>query len=90
MIKNVFSDNARTVLRFLQNGPATAEEIATATGLEKKTVNGVVTAALQRKGLAARREVEGKNGKECYLTAEGMAADPDATVEVEDKKKKAE
>lgn len=91
--KPLFSENAQTILVHLQANTGvdeTAQMIADATGLPVKTVNGCVTAALQRKGYAVREEVEGFDKKVIKLTAEGVAADPYAEVEVESKKKAAD
>ena len=86
------SENSRKVFNFLkanQGVDLTAADIAAALGLEVKSVNGIVTSALQRKGLSVRTEAEqeviaedGTTGhkkvKFISLTAEGMAFDPDA------------
>lgn len=58
----------------------TAADIAAATGLEVKQVNGIVTSAFQRKGFMVREEVAITGGKVKYirLTDEGRALDPDA------------
>jgi len=69
----------------------TAADIAAALGIEKKSVDGSVTSALQRKGLAVRTkaevEVTDEAGKTTHkevkfitLTDAGMAFDPDAEV----------
>lgn len=62
-----------------------AADIAEATGLEIKQVNGIVTSAFQRKGLMERvpAEVELADGthkavKLIRLTAAGKAFDPSA------------
>ena len=84
------SVNARTVYDFVKDAGdknITAADIASGTGLAPKTVNGVVTAAFQRKGLMERIpaviEVDGeqKQVKFIKLTAEGKAFDPDAVEE---------
>ena len=66
----------------------TAADIAEATGLPVRSVNGIVTAAFQRKGLMERvaAEVELEDGthktvKFIKLTAEGEAFDPEAEDE---------
>lgn len=70
----------------------TAGDIAEGTGLEVKSVNGIITSAFQRKGLMERipAEIEVKNdeGKVIHkavkfikLTAEGEVFDPDAAAE---------
>ena len=88
------SENARIVLDYLKarNGEnMTAADIAEGTGLPVKSINGIVTAALQKKGLSVRTEAEvevaGEDGatstkkvKFISLTAEGVAFDPDAPV----------
>lgn len=80
--KNVFSDNTQTVLSWMQvNGSATAADIAEATGIPVRSVNGIITSALKRRGLADREVVEGQKAKVCFLTEEGIAADPFATIE---------
>lgn len=62
-----------------------AADIAEATGLEVKQVNGIVTSAFQRKGLMERvpAEVELEDGthkavKLIRLTATGRSFDPNA------------
>ena len=75
-----FSENAKIILKHLQknNGQyETALMIAEATDMAPKTVNGVVTSALQRKGLAQRVACEGFDKKVIRLTKAGMEADPD-------------
>ena len=59
-----------------------------ALGLEKRSVDGIFTSAIQRKGLGVRTpaEIELEDGthkavKFLQLTPEGMAFDPDADVE---------
>ena len=58
----------------------TAKDIAEAVDLDVKQVNGIVTAAFQRKGLMAREEVAITGGTVKYirLTDEGRAFNPDA------------
>ena len=70
----------------------TAADIAAATGLEVRSVNGIVTSAFQRKGLMFREEAEilnaeGKHDKVKFvrLTDTGRAFDPDAEPEKKDK-----
>jgi Mn-dependent DtxR family transcriptional regulator len=51
------SEKTKTVLEYLKsigNENVTSADIAEALGLEKKSVDGVVTSGLQRKGLAER------------------------------------
>lgn len=57
----------------------TAADIAAATGLEVKQVNGIVTSAFQRKGFMVREEVAITGGKVKYirLTDEGRELDVD-------------
>lgn len=83
--------NSKTVLEYLKahNGEnLTAADVADATGLEKKQVDGIFTSAIQRKGLGVRTpaEVELEDGshravKFLSLTPAGMAFDPDADAE---------
>lgn len=83
------SENSKKVLNYLKevNGQnVTAADVAEALGLEKRTVDGAFTSAIQRKGLGVRTsaEIELEDGshkavKFLSLTAEGMAYDPDAT-----------
>jgi hypothetical protein len=84
------SANAKTVFNYVKgigDKNVTAADIADGTGLAIKTVNGVVTAAFQRKGLMERIpatvEVDGeqKTVKFIKLTAEGQNFDPDAPAE---------
>lgn len=91
-------ENSRTVFDYVKahNGENfTAADIAEATGINVKSVNGIVTAAFQRKGLMERvpAEIEevkedGKVGhktvKFIRLTEAGMEFDPDATEESAD------
>lgn len=75
----LFSDNAQKVITFLQNTAGTdqtAQDIADATGLPVKTVQGIVTSALKRRGLADRKEVDYLDKKVIYLTAAGLETDP--------------
>ena len=68
----------------------TAADIAEGTGLEVRSVNGIVTSAFQRKGLMARvpAEVELADGshkavKFIVLTDEGRNFDPEAKEDAE-------
>jgi hypothetical protein len=80
--------NTIAVLNYLKsiNGAdVTAADVAKALGLEKKSVDGIFTSALQRKNLGVRvpAEIELEDGthqavKFLRLTAEGMAYDPSA------------
>ena len=80
--------NTIAVLNYLKsiNGTdVTAAAVDKALGLEKKSVDGMFTYALQRKNLGVRvpAEIELEDGthqavKFLRLTAEGMAYDPSA------------
>lgn len=80
------SANSVKVLDYLKqvNGTqVTAADVAEALGLEKKSVDGIFTSAIQRKGLGVRTpaEIELEDGthkgvKFLSLTAEGLAFDP--------------
>lgn len=84
------SDNSKLVLKFLQSHAETdftAADVAEETGLPKRTVDGIFTSAIQRKGLGFRQlvEIEKEDGshdkiKLLKLTDEGSAFDPDAEV----------
>ena len=81
-------ENSKKVLNYLKevNGQqVTAADVAEALGLEKRSVDGIFTSAIQRKGLGVRTpaEIELDDGthkavKFLSLTAEGMNFDPDA------------
>ena len=85
------SENSRKVFDYVKENDGkqfTAADIADALGLEVKSVNGIVTAAFQRKGLMQRTpaeiqlaDVTHKPVKFISLTAYGKAFDPDAPVE---------
>ncbi len=84
------SENSKLVLDYVKahDGDCTANDIANATGLTSRQVNGIVTSAFQRKGLMERvpAEVENADGthdkvKLIKMTAEGLAFDPDAEPE---------
>ena len=78
------SENARTVLGYLQGNVGTEVtyvQIAEATGLAPRTVNGIITSALVKRGLAERKTVEGQEKKLIVLTDAGRDYDPDAEVE---------
>lgn len=89
----VLKENSRKVFDYVKsvNGEnITAADIATATGLEVKQVNGIVTSAFQRKGLMERipAEIELEDGthkpvKFIKLTEAGAAFDPDAETTAE-------
>lgn len=84
-------ENSRKVLdyvRSMRGEKITAADIADATGLDTKQVNGIVTSAFQKKGLMKRTaaEIELEDGthkpvKFISETEEGMAFDPDAPEE---------
>lgn len=81
-------ENSRKVLDYLKsvNGQnVTSADVAEALGFEKRSVDGIFTSAIQRKGLGIRTpaEIELEDGthrsvKFLSLTAAGMAFDPDA------------
>lgn len=85
-------ENSIKVFEYLKanhGAKMTAQDIADATGLAKRSVDGIVTSALQRKGLAVRTpaevEVVGEDGtvthkpvKFISLTDEGLAYEPEA------------
>ena len=88
------SDKTRQVLDYLKgldkSDNVTSADIAEALDIPKKSVDGIVTAGLQRKGLAERipSEIENADGshkpvKFIKLTDEGYAFDPDAEVAAE-------
>lgn len=82
------NENSRKVFDYVKgvNGAdITAQDIADATGLGVRQVNGIVTSAFQKKGIMERipAEVELSDGthkavKFIKLTAAGEAFDPDA------------
>ena len=84
-------ENSRKVFEYLKanNGTdLTAADVAAALGLEKRSVDGIFTSAIQRKGLGVHTpaEVELEDGthkavKLLSLTPAGMAFDPDAEEE---------
>ena len=81
-------ENSKKVLNYLKevNGEnVTAADVAAALGLEKRSVDGIFTSAIQRKALGIRvpAEVELEDGthkqvKFLQLTDAGMNFDPDA------------
>lgn len=83
----MMKENSKNVFMYLKehNGEnLTAADVADALGLEKKQVDGIFTAAIQRKKLGVRipAEVELKDGthkaiKLLTLNEAGMAFDPD-------------
>lgn len=86
-------ENSRKVFDYVKSVDGqnvTAADIAEATGLEVRSVNGIVTSAFQRKGLMERvpSEIELEDGthkavKFIRLTNEGRAFDPDVTEQAE-------
>ena len=84
-------ENSKSVLNYLKsvNGSdVTAADVADALGLEKRSVDGIFTSAIQRKGLGVRvpAEIELDDGthksvKFLRLTDAGMEFDPDASEE---------
>ena len=85
--------NTISVINYLKevNGQkVTSADVAEALGLEKRTVDGIFTAAIQRKGLGTRTpgEFELSDGthkpvKYLSLTDEGMAFDTEAADDAE-------
>ena len=83
------SENSVKVLEYLKsvNGTdVTAADVAAALGLEKRSVDGIFTSAIQRKGLGIRTpaEIELEDGthravKFLSLTDAGLTFDPAAT-----------
>ena len=81
-------ENSKKVLNYLKevNGQdVTSADVADALGLEKRSVDGIFTSAIQRKGLGVRvpAEIELEDGthkqvKFLSLTPAGMDFDPDA------------
>lgn len=84
-------NNTKLVVDYLQKMDGenlTAADVAAATGLEKRQVDGIFTSALQRKGFGVRvpAEIElddatHKQVKFLKLTSEGLAIDTSAEVE---------
>ena len=84
-------ENSKKVLNYLKeiNGQkVTAADVAAELGLEKRSVDGIFTSAIQRKGVGVRTEAEiekedGTHAKVKFLslTPEGMNFDPDADAE---------
>lgn len=87
----MMKENSKRVLMYLKehNGEdLTAADVAEALGLEKRSVDGIFTSAIQRKKLGVRTpaEIELDDGshkaiKLLSLTEAGMAFDPDADAE---------
>lgn len=86
-------ENSKIVFNYVKEHDGenfTAADIAAATGLEVKSVNGIVTSAFQRKGLMVRTEAEieladgtHKMVKFISLTDAGREFDPNATADAE-------
>ena len=82
-------ENSKRVYEYVKSMDGqniTAADIADATGLEVRSVNGIVTSAFQKKGLMERipAEIKLDDGthkavKFIRLTDEGKAFDPNAT-----------
>ena len=81
--KPVFSDNAKKVLKHLQENHGkdeTFKDIAKAVRLTDKTTNCIITSSLVRKGYAVR-ELQPDGGTNFIrLTNEGINVDPEITV----------
>ena len=87
------SENSKKVLVFLQENSGadlTAADVAAALGLEKRSVDGIFTSAIQRKGYGVRipAEIELEDGthkavKILKLTEAGVAFDPNAVEAAE-------
>lgn len=86
------SENSKKVITYLQgldkDANVTAQDVADALGLEKRSVDGVFTSAIQRKELGERVEAEielddgtHKKVKFLHLNDKGYAFDPNATAE---------
>lgn len=74
----VLSEKAQAILAHLQANVGTDEtfvEVAKATGLEARSVNGTVT-GLAKRGLVERVEVENFDKKVIRLTDAGRTFDP--------------
>lgn len=87
-------ENTKKVITYLQGLGAsdnvTAQDVADALGLEKRSVDGIFTSAIQRKQLGVREEAEielddgtHKKVKFLKLTDEGRAIDVNAEPEAE-------
>lgn len=74
----VLSEKAQAILAHLQANVGTDEtfvEVAEATGLEARSINGTVT-GLAKRGLVERVSVEGVDKKVIRLTDAGRTFDP--------------
>ena len=81
--KPVFSDNAKKVLKHLQENQdkyETFKDIAKAVHLTDKATNCIITSSIVRKGYAVR-ELQPDGGTNFIrLTDEGINVDPEITV----------
>ena len=75
-------------LKTVQGQQVTAKDVAAALDLSDKSVNGIFTSAIQKKGLGVRTEaeIEAEDGthktiKLLSLTEAGMQFDPEADAE---------
>ena len=85
MAMKEYSKKVLNYLKGINGADVTAADVAEALGLEKRSVDGIFTSALQRKGYGVRvaAEVELEDGthkavKFLQLTPAGMSFDPDA------------
>ena len=88
----MLKENSKLVFNFVkenEDSNITAADIAEGTGLEPRSVNGIITSAFQRKGLMERvpAEIELEDGshkavKFIRLTEAGREFDPEAKDEV--------
>ena len=87
-------ENTKKVIKYLQglgtSDNVTAQDVADALGLEKRSVDGIFTSAIQRKALGLREEAEieledgtHKKVKFLKLTDAGYAVDVDADPDAE-------
>ncbi len=89
----MLKENSKIVFNYVkahEGENITAADIAEGTGLEVRSVNGIVTSAFQRKGLMARNaaEIELEDGshkavKFIVLTEDGRNFDPEAKEDAE-------
>lgn len=89
----MLKENSKIVFNYVkahEGENITAADIAEGTGLEVRSVNGIITSAFQRKGLMARvpAEIELADGshkavKFIVLTDEGRNFDPEAKEDAE-------
>lgn len=87
----MMKENSRKVFEYLKanhTAQLTAADVAAALGMEKRSVDGIFTSAIQRKALGVRvpAEIELEDGshkpiKLLTLTDAGMAFDPAAEDE---------